>query len=206
MKVCETASIFNRPASLCMTTFATSLGIALVLWGLVFPAMSMAQPARRGDAGLEQLSRLEEGQRQLGERLTRMEEGQRQLGERLARLEEGQRQLGERLTQMEEGQRQLWEGQRHLGERFVRVEEGQRQLGARFDNLWTLVLTGFGVLLSGMFALVGFVIWDRRSALAPAVRRVEELREREERLEAVLKEYARRSPELAEALKKMGLL
>ena len=30
------------------------------------------------------------------------------------------------------------------------------------------------VILAGMFALVGFVIWDRRTALAPAVKKVEE--------------------------------
>lgn len=61
-------------------------------------------------------------------------------------------------------------------------------------------------MFAGMFALVGFVIWDRRSVLAPAVRQMEGLREREEKLEAALKEYARKAPELAESLKKMGLL
>ena len=57
-----------------------------------------------------------------------------------------------------------------------------------------------------MLALVGFVLWDRCSALTPAIRQMEGIKEREERLEAALKEYALKSPELAEVLKKMGLL
>jgi len=152
---------------------------------ILFPGVGGAQPAQRTDAVLEQLARLAEGQHQLGERLARVEEGQRQLDERLTRMEEGQR---------------------YLIDRFARVEEGQRQLGERFDNLWTLVITGFGALLTGMFALVGFVLWDRRTALAPAVRQMEELQERERRLEEVLKRYAAKSPELAEELRKVGML
>lgn len=169
------------------------------LFFILLPAVGVAQPARKVDAVLGQLSRLEEGQRQLGNRLTRVEEGQRELGERLARIEEGQKQLGERFARMEEGQR-------YLIDRFARVEEGQRQLGERFDNLWTLVITSFGALLAGMFALVGFVLWDRRTALAPAVRQIEELRERERRLEEVLRRYAAKSPDLAEELRKAGML
>jgi hypothetical protein len=34
-----------------------------------------------------------------------------------------------------------------------------------------------------MFALVGFVLWDRRTALAPAVKKMEMLEEREGRLQ-----------------------
>jgi len=33
-------------------------------------------------------------------------------------------------------------------------------------------------------SLIGFVLWDRRTALAPAVRRMDDMHERERRLEA----------------------
>lgn len=102
------------------------------------------------------------------------------------------REIVERLTRLEEGQK--------------RLEEGQRQLGQRLDELREFLLWGFGVTFAGIFALVGFVLWDRRTALAPAVRRIEELQERERRLEAALREYAAKAPELAEALKKAGLM
>jgi hypothetical protein len=90
----------------------------------------------------------------------------------------------------------------------VQATVGQRidDTNRRIDELRQFLLWGFGVTIAGMFALVGFVIWDRRRALAPAVRRIEELREREERVEAALREYATKSPELAESLRKMGLL
>jgi len=106
------------------------------------------------------------------------------------------REIVERLTRLEEGQKRLEQ----------RIAEGQRQLGQRLDELREFLLWGFGVTFAGIFALVGFVLWDRRTALAPAVRRIEELQERERRLEAALREYAAKAPELAEALKKVGLM
>ncbi len=110
----------------------------------------------------------------------------REVVERLTRLEEGQKRLEAQLTQ--------------------RIDGVQTNLAQRIDDLRQLMLWGFGVTFAGMFALIGFVIWDRRTALAPAVRRIEDLQERERRLEAVLREYAAKSPELAESLKKVGLL
>lgn len=47
----------------------------------------------------------------------------------------------------------------------------------RIDSLQAILLGGFGVLFSGMMALIGFVLWDRRAALAPAVRKTTELEE-----------------------------
>lgn len=54
--------------------------------------------------------------------------------------------------------------------------------------------------------LVGFVLWDRRSAFVPAIGKNKELEEREEKIEKALKEYERRDPNFAEALKSVGLL
>ncbi len=41
----------------------------------------------------------------------------------------------------------------------------------RIDDVINIMLWGFGVLFAGMMSLIGFVIWDRRSALAPAIRK-----------------------------------
>ena len=138
--------------------------------------------------------------REIVEKLTRLEEGQKALSQRIddtsRRLEEGQKALGQRI---DDTNRRLEEGYKALGQR---IDDTNR----RIDELRQTLLWGLGVMFAGMFALVGFVIWDRRSALAPAVRQMERLREREEKLEAALKKYAHQVPELAEALKKMGLL
>jgi hypothetical protein len=78
----------------------------------------------------------------------------------------------------------------------------QRQI----DDLKAFMLWGYGMLFGGMGILIGFVIWDRRTALAPAVRKSKELEEREERIERALREYAQKEPGLAEALKNSGLM
>lgn len=76
----------------------------------------------------------------------------------------------------------------------------------RIDDLQTIMLWGFGVLFSGMGILIGLVIWDRRTAISPVVKKAKDLEEREERLERVLKEIAKRDPKVEEALKQAGLL
>jgi len=75
----------------------------------------------------------------------------------------------------------------------------------RINNMTNLMLWGFGVLFAGMFALVGFIIWDRRTALAPAIRKNKEIEEKQERIEKALKEFAMREPRLDDILKRMGL-
>jgi hypothetical protein len=106
------------------------------------------------------------------------------------------REIVERLTRLEEGQKRL---EQRIGDVEMRLEQ-------RMEEVREFLLWGFGVTFAGIFALVGFVIWDRRTALAPAVRRIEELQERERRLEAALREYAAKDPELADALKRAGLM
>lgn len=86
------------------------------------------------------------------------------------------------------------------------LEKRTDALDKRIDGLQSIMLGSFGVLFSGMMALIGFGLWDRRTALAPAVRQTEELKERSDRLEKVLKEYARNNPKFAEIMKLFNLL
>ena len=87
-------------------------------------------------------------------------------------------------------------------DRIIRLEEGQKSLQRQiddlkistqrqFDNLYTLILWGFGILFGGMGILIGFVLWDRRTALAPAIKKNKELEERGDLLERALKEFAK---------------
>jgi len=69
-----------------------------------------------------------------------------------------------------------------------------------------VMISGFGLLFTSMIGLVGFVLWDRRTALAPAVRMGRELEERQARLERVLRELARDNPKVAEILRQVGPL
>jgi hypothetical protein len=88
----------------------------------------------------------------------------------------------------------------------TKVEEGQKFIQRQIDDLKTFMLWGFGILFGGMGLLIGFVIWDRRTALAPAVKKAEDIEEKEEKIEKALKELATKDPKVAEALKHAGLL
>ncbi|HJW85626.1 MAG TPA: hypothetical protein VJ440_03240 [Candidatus Brocadiaceae bacterium] len=74
------------------------------------------------------------------------------------------------------------------------------------DEIKEFMLWGFGVTFAGIFALIGFVLWDRRSALAPAIRKSCELEEREEKIEKALREIALKDSNVREALRHVGLL
>ncbi len=95
----------------------------------------------------------------------------------------------------------------------VKVEEGQKALQRQIDglqkqidNLRTLMLWGFGVLFSGMGILIGLVMWDRRTAISPVVKKTKELEDKSDKVEKVLKELAKEDPKIEQALKKAGLL
>ena len=74
------------------------------------------------------------------------------------------------------------------------------------SDLQSFLLWGFGIVFAGIFALIGFVLWDRRTALAPAIRKNQDLEERENKVESALKEYAEKEPRLKEAMKHAGLM
>ena len=116
--------------------------------------------------------------------------------ERLIRIEEGQKALNQRIDDLDK---------RLNG----RIDELDKRLGGRIDGLekrMDYLVNLIYVVLAGMFTLVGFVLWDRRSALAPAIRRTRDLEEREEKLERAIKEFALKNPDMKEILKSLGLL
>ncbi len=84
----------------------------------------------------------------------------------------------------------------------VELHQVEKRLDQRINTVENLMY----VLLAGMFALVGFVLWDRRSAVAPLQRSQRELEDREQKLEKAILEYSRQEPKLAQILKSFGLL
>ncbi len=69
----------------------------------------------------------------------------------------------------------LEEGQKALNQRLDDLSKGIDDLNRRIDDIQTFMLWGFGILFGGMGILIGFVIWDRRTALAPAIKKYKEL-------------------------------
>ena len=54
--------------------------------------------------------------------------------------------------------------------------------------------------------LHGFVLWDRRTTLAPVIREAEELKRQDNKIFDILRYYSEKAPELREVLKKEGVL
>ena len=130
------------------------------------------------------------------------EEGALTGNELLVRLEEGQKELRERFVRLEEGQKALREQmERDLNALREQMGRDREALTQRVSDLRDLIY----VVLGGMIALVGFVLWDRRSTLSPVLTKTRELEEREEMTLRALREYARREPGMAEVLKSLGL-
>ncbi|MFQ6043697.1 MAG: hypothetical protein ACE5PV_22820, partial [Candidatus Poribacteria bacterium] len=86
-----------------------------------------------------------------------------------------------------------------------RINDRINDVNNRIDDINNFMLWGFGIIFAGMFVLVGFIIWDRRTALAPAIKKNKELEERQERIEKAFRELAIKEPKLAEILKQIGL-
>ncbi len=116
------------------------------------------------------------------------------------------RELIEALAELRAGQIVLEKRIDGIEKRIDGIEKRIDGIEKRIDSLQAIILGGFGILFTGMMALIGFVLWDRRTALAPAIRKNKELEEREELLEKALKEYAKEEPRLQEILKSLKLL
>ena len=79
-------------------------------------------------------------------------------------------------------------------------------LDKRIDGLQNLMEILIGAIFAQTIGIVGFVLWDRRTALSPAVKKNKEIEEKEERIERALKELAKKDKNVEEAMKIAGLL
>jgi len=108
---------------------------------------------------------------------------------------------------------ELKAGQKAINQRFESLE---KSIDQRFDFISNLML----VMLAGIFGLIGFIIWDRKTALKPLEKRLEaferdvqhDLELRHEngslltRLVKSLQELAKQDEKVAVILRKFSLL
>ncbi|MBF0563766.1 MAG: hypothetical protein HQK89_00830 [Nitrospirae bacterium] len=116
--------------------------------------------------------------------------------DRMIRFEEGLKATNQRIDDI----------RADMNRRFEQVDKRFEQVDKRFEQMTNFMFWGFGTLFSGMWVLIGFILWDRRTALAPAVRKTKEIEEQSELLKRALKEVATKDPHVKEALKHVGLL
>jgi len=84
----------------------------------------------------------------------------------------------------------------------ARLDSQQIQI----DDLKTLFFWGFSIIITLIIFMLGYMIWDRRTALKPALLKAEDATDKTRNLVSALREYARSHPDLAEILKTYGLL
>jgi len=84
----------------------------------------------------------------------------------------------------------------------TRLDSQQIQI----DDLKTLFFWGFSIIITLIIFMLGYMIWDRRTALKPALLKAEDATDKTRNLVSALREYARSHPDLAEILKTYGLL
>ena len=69
----------------------------------------------------------------------------------------------------------------------------------RFDQLFNFLWAIIGIFTAMMISVFGFAFWDRKLSLAP-------LKKEDQRIIAVLVDFAKTQPKLLESLKNAGLL
>ena len=121
--------------------------------------------------------------------------------------------LGQTRPTNEERLIRLEEGMKNLNIRFDDMNKRFESIDKRFDALQGFMLWGFGITFSGMFILIGFILWDRRTTLAPVVNETKELKEiidllkKDDRiLKTILKEYAKENEAFAKIMNKADML
>jgi prefoldin subunit 5 len=68
-------------------------------------------------------------------------------------------------------------------------------INRRIDDLRTLFFWGFGLLFSMMIFMLGFIIWDRRTTLAPVKSDIEKLKKENEMLKEIFKKHSESHPQ-----------
>jgi hypothetical protein len=84
----------------------------------------------------------------------------------------------------------------------LKFESQQRQL----DDIKALFYWGFGILITLIIFMLGYMIWDRRTAMQPALERSSIAEENSRTLISTLREYAKKHADLAEILRSHGIL
>jgi UDP-N-acetylmuramyl tripeptide synthase len=89
--------------------------------------------------------------------------------------------------------------------RFDAVNGRFEELESKMDTKFEVVFWILGVMLSLILFILGYTIWDRRTALRPALEKANYADEKSSKAITILRELAQKYPEIVEKLKMHGL-
>ena len=105
----------------------------------------------------------------------------------------------DRIMRTEE---QLKSLRNEMNAKFEAVDQRFESLESKFElNFWL-----FGILFALILFMMGYIIWDRRTALYPVQEKTQNLDNRMVKLESIAREQAKKDPAFAEILRLAGLL
>jgi hypothetical protein len=93
-----------------------------------------------------------------------------------------------------------------LDVRFESIDKQFMYQQKQIDDIKILFYWGFGILITLFIFMLGYMIWDRRTAMQPALERSSIAEENSRTLLTMLREYSKKHPDLAEILKTHGML
>ncbi|WP_420264351.1 hypothetical protein [Candidatus Magnetominusculus dajiuhuensis] len=170
--------------------------VLVLLFSATFPFRVYAAESSFTQQDRERLIHLEEGLKATNQRI---EEGLKATNQR---IEDMSKATNQRIEDTSKATNQrMDDGFKAINQRIDDLNRRMGDVHGRMSDLFGLMY----VLIGGMLTLMGFVLWDRRTTLAPVVRKNRELEDRAEKIEKAFKELALKDPNAAEALKHSGL-
>jgi len=90
--------------------------------------------------------------------------------------------------------------------RFESIDKQFMYMQKQIDDIKTLFYWGFGILITLFIFMLGYMIWDRRTALQPALDKATDADAKSTNLIMALREYSKKHSDLADILRTHGIL
>lgn len=124
----------------------------------------------------------------------------REIVENLVKLKEGQKYILENIKELKENIKELKKSDKEIINKIDKTSNSLRnEIRNDIKQLLYIVLCGF-------FGLIGFILWDRHTMLAPLTKSNKKRRKKEKLIIKALKKYAHDDPKMASILKYYGLM
>lgn len=130
--------------------------------------------------------------------------------DRLIKLEERLKSTNERIAATNE---RIDASNDRIGATNERIASLERQMNVKFeaqqkqiDDLKTMFTWGFSILITIMLFILGYMIWDRRTAVTPLRENQYQQKIEIEKIKTALKEMGESDKKIAEILNRASLL